>query len=68
MKYDLSAMAGSIGQAPPEAPMPTRLMDSTPPPIVMSCWPDMISAAAKLTASRPEAQNRLIWTPGTPLP
>ena len=21
--------------------MPTRLIDSTPPPIVMSCWPDM---------------------------
>jgi hypothetical protein len=43
-------------------------MDSTPPPIVMSCWPDMISAAAKLMASRPDAQNRLICTPGTPLP
>ena len=45
--------------------MPTRLMDSTPPPIVISCWPDMISAAAKFTASRPEAQKRLICTPGT---
>ena len=31
----------------------------------MSCWPDMTSAAAKFTASRPEAQNRLICTPGT---
>ena len=48
--------------------MPTRLIDSTPPPIVISCWPDMISAAAKFTASRPEAQKRLICTPGTPLP
>ena len=48
--------------------MPTRLMDSTPPPIVISCWPDMISAAAKFTASRPEAQKRLICTPGTPSP
>ena len=48
--------------------MPTRLMDSTPPPMVMSCWPDMISAAAKFTASRPEAQKRLIWMPGTPSP
>ena len=48
--------------------MPTRLMDSTPPPIVMSCWPDMTSAAAKFTASRPEAQKRLIWMPGTSLP
>ena len=45
--------------------MPTRLIDSTPPPIVMSCWPDMTSAAAKFTASRPEAQKRLICTPGT---
>ena len=48
--------------------MPTRLIDSTPPPIVMSCWPDMTSAAAKFTASRPEAQKRLICTPGTPSP
>ena len=45
--------------------MPTRLMDSTPPPMVMSCWPDMTWAAAKFTASRPEAQKRLICTPGT---
>ena len=48
--------------------MPTRLINSTPPPMVMSCWPDMISAAAKFTASRPEAQKRLICTPGTPSP
>ena len=45
--------------------MPTRLIDSTPPPIVMSCWPDITSAAAKFTASRPEAQKRLICMPGT---
>ena len=45
--------------------MPTRLIDSTPPPMVMSCWPDITSAAAKFTASRPEAQKRLIWMPGT---
>ena len=45
--------------------MPTRLIDSTPPPIVMSCWPDITCAAAKLTLSRPEAQKRLICTPGT---
>src|SRR5262245_2238092 len=57
-----------MGQAPPAAPMPIRLLDSTPPPMVMSCCPAMISAAAKLTASRPEAQKRLIWTPGTPSP
>ena len=48
--------------------MPTRLIDSTPPPIVMSCWPDITSAAAKFTASRPEAQKRLICMPGTLLP
>ena len=29
---------------------------------------DIARAAAKLTASRPEAQKRLICTPGTPLP
>ena len=33
-----------------------------------SCWPLMIWAAAKFTASRPEAQKRLIWMPGTPSP
>ena len=45
--------------------MPTRLMDSTPPPIAMSFMPDITCAAARFTASRPEAQNRLIWMPGT---
>ena len=45
--------------------MPTRLIDSAPPPITSSCWPLMICAAAKFTASRPEAQKRLICTPGT---
>ena len=38
---------------------------STPPPIVMSDWPDMIWPAAMLVASRPEAQKRLICTPAT---
>src|SRR6201990_444498 len=45
--------------------MPTRLMDSAPPPITRSFCPLMIWAAAKFTASRPEAQKRLICTPGT---
>jgi hypothetical protein len=63
-----TAIEGSIGHAPPEAPMPTRLIDSAPPPITSSCWPLMIWAAAKFTASRPEAQKRLIWTPGTVSP
>ena len=48
--------------------MPTRLIDSTPPPIAMSCWPAITCAAAKFTASRPEAQKRLICTPGTSSP
>ena len=52
----------------PEAPMPTRDMLSTPPPMARSFWPDMICAAARFTASRPEAQKRLICTPGTSLP
>src|SRR4030088_621637 len=43
--------------------MPTRLIDSTPPPIVISCWPDITCAEAKLIASRPEAQKRLICKP-----
>ena len=47
--------------------MPTRLIDSAPPPITRSCWPLMTWAAAKFTASRPEAQKRLICTPGTRL-
>ena len=62
------ATDGSIGQAPPSAPMPTRLIDSTPPPTVMSCWPDMICDAAIFTASRPEAQKRLTCMPGTCAP
>ena len=62
------AIDGSTGQAPPEAPMPTRLIDSTPPPTAQSCWPDITWAAAKFTASRPEAQKRLICTPGTCVP
>ena len=48
--------------------MPTRLIDSTPPPMVRSCWPLITCAAAKFTESRPEAQKRLICTPGTVSP
>src|SRR5271156_5067407 len=62
------AKEGSATQAPPLAPMPTRLIDSTPPPMVRSCWPDITCAAAKLTLSRPEAQKRLICTPAAPWP
>ncbi len=62
------AVEGSIASAMPEASMPMRLMDSTPPPIAMSFWPLMTCAAARFTASSPEAQKRLIWMPGTSLP
>ena len=48
--------------------MPTRDIDSTPPPMVTSFIPVITCAAARFTASRPEAQNRLIWMPGTSLP
>ena len=37
--------------------MPMRLMDSAPPPIVMSCWPDITWAAAKFTASSPDERD-----------
>ena len=58
-------MDGSSGQAPPEEPMATRLIASTPPPMASSDWPDMIWPAAMLQASSPLAQKRLICTPGT---
>ena len=32
----------------PDAPMPMRLIDSTPPPIVISCWPDMTSRGGEV--------------------
>jgi hypothetical protein len=38
-------------------------MLSTPPPMAMSASPLATLAAAMFTASRPEAQNRLICTP-----
>ena len=59
------ARDGSSGQAPPEAPMGTRLIASTPPPMARSDWPAMIWPAAMLQASSPVAQKRLIWMPGT---
>ena len=42
-----------------------RLMDSTPLPIKMSPSSAMMERAARLTASRAEAQLRLMVTPGT---
>ncbi len=68
MKYVSMATDGSMAMPKPDAPMPMRLIDSTPPPMVRSFWPDITWAAARFTASSPEAQNRLIWTPGTAVP
>jgi hypothetical protein len=44
--------------------MPTRDIDSTPPAMTMSSAPWAILAVPRLTASRPEAQKRLICIPG----
>ncbi len=44
--------------------MPTRDMLSTPPATTRSSAPAITCEAAKFTASSPEAQKRLIWTPG----
>ena len=64
-KYWCQATCGSIAQAPPSEPMGTRDIDSTPPPITISSWPDMICAAAVLTDSSAEAQKRFNCLPGT---
>ncbi len=40
-------------------------MDSTPPVTTTSDWPDITWAAPMFVASRPEAQKRLMVTPGT---
>ncbi len=60
-----SAVAGSEAQAPPSEPIGTRLIDSTPPARIRSSNPLRTRAAAWLTASSPEAQKRLSWTPAT---
>ena len=56
---------GSIAQAPPSEPIGTRDIDSTPPARTRSSQPERTLAAARLTASRPEAQKRFSWTPAT---
>ncbi len=61
----VSAVAGSEAQAPPSEPIGTLLIDSTPPASSRSSMPPRTRAAAWLTASRPEAQKRLSWTPAT---
>ena len=60
-----SAVAGSIAQEPPSEPIATRLIDSTPPARIRSSNPPRTRLAAWLTASSPEAQKRLSWTPAT---
>ncbi len=64
-KYCCQATWGSIAHAPPSVPIGTRDIDSTPPPIATSDWPDMTCAAAVLTASSPDAQKRFSCLPGT---
>src|SRR5471032_1388961 len=58
-------VCGSSTQAPPSLPMGTRDMDSTPPTTTRSSKPERTFIAPRFTASRPEAQKRLICTPAT---
>ena len=58
-------VAGSCAHAPPSEPMGTRDMLSTPPATTKSSQPLATFCAAMFTASRPEAQKRLICTPDT---
>lgn len=58
-------VSGSSLMGPPSLPMGTRDMDSTPPAITSSSQPERTFCAAVFTASSPEAQNRLSWTPAT---
>ncbi len=63
MKLVCIAVSGSIAQAPPSEAIGTRDIDSTPPARMKSSQPERIRCAAWFTASRPEAQKRLSWTP-----
>src|SRR3954454_14019108 len=54
-----------MAHAPPSEPLGTRDIDSTPPARTRSSQPEATFWAAMLTASRPEAQKRLSWTPDT---
>ncbi len=56
---------GSANEAPPSEAMGTRDIDSTPPASTRSSQPERTFIAARLTASRPEAQKRFSWTPAT---
>src|SRR3954466_16387517 len=54
-----------MAHAPPSEPIGTRDIDSTPPASTRSSQPEATFCAAMFTASRPEAQKRLSWTPAT---
>ena len=54
-----------MAHAPPSVPIGTRDIDSTPPPMASSDWPDITCAAAVFTDSRPDAQKRFSCLPGT---
>ena len=62
-KADAPLYCKSCIHVPPSEPMATRLMLSTPPATTKSSQPEATFCAAMLTASKPEAQNRLICTP-----
>ena len=54
-----------MNHAPPSEPIVQRLIDSMPPATTRSSKPLATLAAARLTASRPEAQKRDSVTPAT---
>src|SRR3954453_10759211 len=54
-----------MAHAPPSEPLGPRDIDSTPPANTRSSQPEATFCAAMFTASRPEAQKRLSWTPAT---
>ena len=66
-KFAAMLVSGSSAQGPPSEPIGTRDIDSTPPATTRSSHPERTFCAAILTASKPEAQKRLICTPATSL-
>ncbi|SSS38734.1 Uncharacterised protein [Acinetobacter baumannii] len=64
-KDDLRLVSGSKAHGPPSEPIGIRDIDSTPPATTKSSQPERTFMAAMLTASKPEAQKRLICTPAT---
>ena len=64
-KTYVAAFRCRVNQQPSE-PIGTRDIHSTPPATTRSSQPEATFIAARLTASRPEAQKRLICWPATP--